>query len=198
MHRSFSERQLVALLRQGDEGAFRYLVRRYQKKLYAVAFGITLDREESFDIVQDVFLNVYRKIGRFRQQSSLSTWLHRITVNQCLNRKRRWKRRLRRQHRSIDSPELDPVPLAAPDGSDPETLYNGKLAVQGLWRALRQVPEQARAVFVLKEIQGMSYDEIARDLHIKKGTVSSRLFYVRRRLKAELQAFLEGETGHEE
>ncbi|MBW2318491.1 MAG: sigma-70 family RNA polymerase sigma factor, partial [Deltaproteobacteria bacterium] len=89
----WDEAGLVSSLKERQEEAFRILVRQYQGRLFSIAYGITLDREESLDIVQEVFLRVFKKIHTFREDSRLSTWLHRITVNLCLNLKRRWRRR---------------------------------------------------------------------------------------------------------
>ena len=98
----WDEERLISFLKEGHEEAFRVLVRRYQKKLFGIAYGITLEREESLEIVQEVFLKVHQKIHSFRGEASLSTWLHRITVNLCLNWQRRWKRRLKWHHQPLE------------------------------------------------------------------------------------------------
>jgi RNA polymerase sigma-70 factor (ECF subfamily) len=184
-----NEHLVVDRLKQGDEAAFRLLIRKYQSKLYSIAYGITLDREESLDIVQDVFLKVHQKIHTFRGESSLSTWLHRITVNMCLNWKRRWIRRFRWHHRPLDKEEGDYPELGTSDGL-PDAMYEQKELRDILWKQLGELPEEARAVFVLKEMEGLSYDEIAGALKIKTGTVSSRLFYARRKLRKGLEKVL--------
>ena len=97
----WDESRLVSLLKQGREDAYRVLIQKYQKLVFRIAYGITFDQEESLDITQEVFLKVYQNIHRFEQKSKLSTWLHRITVNEGLNWKRRWKRRLRWRHRRV-------------------------------------------------------------------------------------------------
>lgn len=188
----WDEKRLVLRLKQGQEDAFRILIRRFQTRLFGIAYGITLDREESRDIVQEVFLKVYRSIRGFREESQLSTWLYRITVNQCLNWQRRWKRRFRWRHRPLDQEkDRDDHELRAV-GDFPEKLYEQKEFAEKMWQALEGLPEESRAAFVLKEIEGLSYEEISRALKIKKGTVSSRLFYVRQRLRGELKKYLEG------
>jgi RNA polymerase sigma-70 factor (ECF subfamily) len=187
------ERSLVALLKQGDEEAFRVLVKGYEARLFRIAYGITLDREESLDIVQEVFIRVYKNIPAFREASRLSTWLHRITVNQCLNWKRRWKRRLRWHHRSIEEEGLAHHPALGTEAYHPEILYHQKEARETLWKALKGLPEEGRAAFVLRELEGLSYDEIAEALKIKKGTVSSRLFHARKRLRQGLTPHLDEE-----
>ena len=182
-NRIVSDQELVIRLQRGNEWAFQLLVRRFRKKLFSIAFGITLDAQESQDIVQEVFLQVYRRIHSFRGDASLSTWLHRITVNQCLNWKRRWARRFRWMHVPFGNVEDGGVeepasPLPTPEGhlSEAET---GK----AIDDALKKLPEHARAVFVLREIEGLSYEEIAAVTGAKLGTVRSRLFNARKRLK---------------
>jgi len=191
-----SEAQLVAGLKKGDEEAYRTLVRRYEDRLFKVAFGILLDREEAWDIVQDVFFKVYQSIHTFKAQARLSTWLHRITVNHCLNWKRRWKRRLRQFHRPLDADSNDPLGRYPPIGTEqyqPERQVREKQMAQHLWQYVAELPEEARAVFMLKEVEGLSYDEIAEVLGIKRGTVSSRLFYARKRIKKALAPYLKEE-----
>jgi RNA polymerase sigma-70 factor, ECF subfamily len=184
------ERRLVALLKQGHEEAFRVLIQRYEARLFRVAYGITLDREESLDIVQEVFIRVFKNIPTFREESRLSTWLHRITVNQCLNWKRGWKRRFRWHHKSIEEESLADHPALGTDDYDPETLYQQKEARETLWNALRDLPKQGRGAFLLRELEGLSYDEIAKALNIKRGTVSSRLFHARKKLRQGLKPYL--------
>lgn len=182
----WDETRLVALLKEGSEAAYRQLVRRYQDKVFRIAYGITLDREESLDICQEVFLQVFRSIASFRENARLATWLHRITINQALNWKRKWKRRFRWHHRPLDVQSGDDALEQGSDAYSPEHSYREKELEARFKEKLASLPEEARAVFVLKELEGLSYDEIAERLKIKRGTVSSRLFYARRRLKEAL------------
>ncbi len=187
------EDRLVALLKEGNQAAFRLLIRTHQSKIYSTAYGITLDREESLDIAQEVFLRVHQKIDTFRGESSLSTWLHRITVNLCLNWKRRWARRFRWRHQPLERNEGGDYAELGTSDTAPETLYEKKELQDIVWRHLKKLPEEARAVLVLKEIEGLSYDDIARTLNIKTGTVSSRLFYAREKLRKGLEKSLNEE-----
>lgn len=189
----WDEDRLVSLLKNGDEGAFRVLVRQYQGRLFAIAYGITLDREESLDIVQEVFFKVYQRIHTFREKAKLSTWLRRITINQSLNLRRRWKRRFRWHHQSIETNESGDCPELGADDCTPGVLYQEKELKTIFRQKLKGLPAEARAVFVLKEVEGLSYDEIASALDIKRGTVSSRLFYVRERLRKSLKKYLDGD-----
>ena len=185
-----NEEQLVAFLKKGHEGAFRVLVREYQERLFHIACGITSDREESLDIVQEVFLKVYRNINSFGERSRLSTWLYRITVNECFNLQRSWKRRFRRYHQSIETDESNYLSELGTDDFAPDTLYQGKEFEKAFQEALKGLGKNARAVFVLKEVEGLSYDEISGILKIKRGTVSSRLCYARKNLRKSLEKFL--------
>ncbi|VTR65092.1 RNA polymerase sigma-H factor [Desulfosarcina cetonica] len=181
-------------LQRGDEWAFQLLVRRYRKKIYAIAFGITLDAEESRDILQEVLLQVYRSIHRFRGDASLSTWLHRITVNRCLNWKRRWARRFKWMHTPLGEDGEDIGDVPASDLPSPETRVADLQTRQQVDKAMRQLPEAARTVFVLREVEGLSYEEIANVTGIKLGTVRSRLFHARKRLKEILQPLVEDDA----
>jgi RNA polymerase sigma-70 factor (ECF subfamily) len=187
----WDEPTLVALLKQGREEAYEELIRRYQQKVYALAYGITLDAEESRDIVQEVFLKTYQNIQTFEGRSRLATWLHRITVNQSLNWQRRWKRRLRWHHRPIESDEDGESIQLGTDEYQAGVLHHRREIDQAYRKALNRLPEEARAVYALKEIEGLSYEEIGRVLNIKKGTVSSRLYYARKRLQEALEEFRE-------
>lgn len=187
------ESTLVSLLKQGQEDAFRVLVRRYETRVFSIAYGITLDREESLDIVQEVFLKVYQNIHTFREESRLSTWLHRITVNLCLNWKKRWKRRFRWHHQPLERDQSGNDLKSGTEAHYPDALYEKKEFQKIFWDRLNELPEKTRAVFVLKEVEGLSYDEIAKTLGVRTGTVSSRLFYARKRLKESLKQYLEEE-----
>ena len=177
------ESTLIKGLRQGRESAYRCLVKGYQNRLISLAYGITLDREESLDIVQDVFLSVHRNIGTFREEAGLMTWLRKITVNHCLNWKRRWKRRFRWHHQPLDR-DLDPgeEQTVIRNEASPESHYLDKETAACITRAVTRLPHRLRVVFILKNIEHLSYEEIAQVLGIKPGTVSSRLYHARKQL----------------
>ncbi len=173
------EKALIERLRQGQQWACDTLVTTFQDRLLKIAYGITLDHEESREIVQDVFVNAINNIPKFRGDSGLSTWLRKITVNLCLNWKRKWKRRFRWHHTSLE-PETEFLTFdEARQGETPETRLRKKQDEQTLAAAVKTLPEKIRVVFVLNTVEGMSYQEISEALSIKEGTVSSRLYRAR-------------------
>ena len=188
----WTEDELIERLRKGQEEAYRVLVREYHSRLYSLACGITLDREESQDILQEVFLKVWSNIKGFREKSSLFTWLRRITVNESLNWRRRAKRRFRWKHQPLETEGTEGGPELKSEDSGPEAMYQKKELEKTLNNGLNSLPEEARTIFVLRELEGLSYDDIAVQLNLKKGTVSSRLFYARQRLKEFLESDQEG------
>ncbi len=191
----WDETELVLGLKEKDEEAYRELVRQYQAKLFRIAYGITLDREESADIVQDVLLRVYQHIRTFKGDSKFYFWLRRITINMCLNWHRRWKRRFRWRHQPLEKGEGENVMELGTESYSPETLYREKELEKILQEGLKTIPEDARTVFILKEMEGLSYEDIAGILKINKGTVSSRIFYARQKLKRSISSMLDqGET----
>lgn len=182
------EQHLVEQLRQGDRKAFAVLVNTFQKRLLKVAYGITLDTEESREIVQEVFITVFRQIHSFRQDAALYTWLRKMTVNHCLNWKRRWKRRFRWHHDPITRENdfghsMEDAPMETP-----ETLMQKKQFQDRLMAAVKHLPEKTRTVFVLYALEGLSYEEIADFLRIRRGTVASRLYHARKQVTQALNA----------
>lgn len=174
------EQDLVERLKKRQEWAFNVLVRKHQDRLLKIAYGITLDHEESLEIVQDVFVSAFKNIQTFRQDASLATWLRKITINHCLNWKRKWKRRFKWHHDSIESETDKTLFKENKKTNDPEKMVEEKEAEKKLMTAIKTLPEKIRLVFVLNAFEGLSYEEIATTLHIKKGTVSSRLYYARK------------------
>jgi RNA polymerase sigma-70 factor, ECF subfamily len=164
------ERDDTALLRahaSGDRAAFGELVRRHRDRLWAVSLRTLGDREEAADALQDALLSAYRAADRFRGDSAVTTWLHRIVVNACLDRMRR-----RSARPTVPLPETDTHVAPAPD-------HDTKLAVE---EALAQLPPEQRAALVLVDLQGYQVSEAAAMLDVAEGTVKSRCARGRARL----------------
>jgi RNA polymerase sigma-70 factor (ECF subfamily) len=181
------ESTLVARCAAGDQTACAELVAEHQRMVFQLAFHLLGNRDEALDLSQDVFMRVFRTLPRFRGQSQLRTWIYRIVVNQARNRQRWWRRRHRASQISLDQHlETHADPPANPQGAPDQVLVQKRLAAQ-LRRALETLPFDQRSVVVLREIDGLSYDEIAFSLGVTLGTVKSRLTRARRTLRDTLQ-----------
>src|SRR5216684_5554822 len=176
------ERQLVRSAQKGDKEAFEELVRRHQHRVFAVAGGILRRREDVEDIAQQVFVKAYFSLKRFDQRAAFSTWLHKITVNECWDLLR--KRKARPLVYESDFSEEQSRQYASPDrkvAQGPDT--SDRLAMrQRLERMLSQLEKRDRAMLVLKEVEGFSVEEIAESMGLNANTVKVRLFRARRRI----------------
>ncbi|MFB3817371.1 MAG: sigma-70 family RNA polymerase sigma factor [Candidatus Methylomirabilales bacterium] len=183
------DRQLVERAARGDREAFGVLVERHQHRAFNLAYRLVRNREDALDVAQEAFARAYASLGSFKGQASFTTWLHRIVVNQAID----WLRRGRRTEAAYDdqrpAPEDAAADPAAPD--DPASLLQHKQVQALLAEGLDRLPPAHRAVLVLREVEGMSYDEIGRAVGCSLGTVMSRLFYARRKLRQALEGRLE-------
>lgn len=171
-----------------DETACAELVAEHQRLVYNLALHLLGDREEALDLSQEVFFRVFRTIHRFRGQSALRTWIYRIVVNQARNRQRWWRRRHRAEQVSLDAhlqEHGDPPSIS--DATAPDRVLGRKELAARIWRALERLPFEQRTAIVLREIDGMSYDEIAFSVGVAVGTVKSRLTRARGALRDELR-----------
>ncbi len=172
----------------GDEDACAELVAEHQRMVYQLGLHLLGDHNEALDLSQEVFLRVFRTIQRFRGQSTLRTWIYRIVVNQARNRLRWWRRRNRAQQVSLEEHirahgELPNVEI----GTSPEQALRRKLLAERIWGALDALPFEQRTAIVLREIDGMRYEEIAFSLGVAVGTIKSRLARARETLRAQLR-----------
>jgi len=145
------------------------------------------DQDEALDLSQEVFLRVFRTIGRFRGQSALRTWIYRIAINQARNRQRWWKRRHRSEQVSLDEHVQNHGDLPSTDAGSPEMALGQKEVAARIWHALDRLPFDQRTAIILREIDGLSYEEIAFSLDVAIGTVKSRLTRAREALRAQLR-----------
>ncbi len=181
------ENALIKRLQQGQQWAYQVLVTQYQDRLLKIAYGICLDHEESREIVQDVFVNAIGHIHGYRQDAGLYGWLRKITINACLNWKRKWTRRFRWHHTSLEPDNEFLLNQLAMDGPTPESRLREKEYQKRLAKAIQGLGEKNRAVFVLKTLEDLSYEEISASLGIKKGTVSSRLSAARKQILSAME-----------
>ena len=185
--------ELVQSARRGDREAFRSLVERYQHKVTALATGMLRNRDDALDVVQDTFTKAYQSLDRFKGESSFYTWLYRITLNQCIDHQRRSARLPSAPLEAPETPEEAPNINAARDDAerdDPLQRVHEAEVGQRIRQAIAELTPEHRAVILLREVEGLSYEEISRALECPKGTVMSRLHYARRQLQARLRGLL--------
>jgi RNA polymerase sigma-70 factor (ECF subfamily) len=180
------ESALVQRCAAGDEIACTELVSDHQRMVVQLAMNLLGDRDEALDLSQEVFLRVFRTIHRFRCQSSLRTWIYRIAVNQARNRHRFWRRRHRADQVSLDEHLATHGDFVSEGEATPEHVLAQKELAARLQAALDRLPFDQRTAIVLREIDGLSYDEIAFSLGVAVGTVKSRLTRARHALRLEL------------
>jgi RNA polymerase sigma-70 factor (ECF subfamily) len=185
--------EAVRAAQAGDRGAFDALVERHKDIVYAVAYRFAKDPDLALDLSQDVFIRAYRGIRSFKGKSSFSTWLYRIAMNTCIDY-------TRKRSRSVDSLAVSEE-VAEYAGSEPivaqlprqpgDDALSSELGEQ-IQKAIDLLPEYHRSVFVLYEIEGLSYKDIAEVVGCSIGTVMSRLHYARKKLRTMLAPYVEG------
>jgi len=190
------EAQFVARLVARDEGAFNELVVTYQRRVFALVFRMLGRRDEAEDLAQEVFVQVFKAIDQFRGDSKLSTWIYRIAVNLCKNRTKYLSRRHANDQDDVDA-MADRLPFSAAKGvsvggiSRPDELVEGMQLEVVVKRAIAQIEPEFREVLILRDVEDMSYEEIAEVTGLADGTVKSRIH----RARAQLRAIVEKAMG---
>ncbi len=180
------DEELIRATLRGNERAFQELVERYKTRAFGVAVGIVGDRDDALDVVQESFVKAFFKLKEFRFGSSFYTWFYRLLVNQAIDR---WRKTSRSSEVPLDEGRLSgdespPDSFAYPSTPE-EELMNRELG-EALRKAIEALPEHHRAVILLREIEGMAYEDIAKTMGCSTGTVMSRLHYAREKLKISL------------
>ena len=180
------EAAIIKQVLEGDVNAFEGLVKEYEKNVYNLALRMTGDPEDAADMAQDAFIKAYSSLSSFRGDSKFSVWLFRIVSNLCLDFLRSRKRRPT-VSLSVENDEGEDMEFEIADESQsPETLLEQKLTREAVRCGLDSLPPEQRQILLLREIQGLSYEEIAQVLELESGTVKSRIFRARKRLSAFL------------
>lgn len=188
---------LVERVRTGDQRAFKLLVERYQRKVFSVALGMLKDKEEARDVAQEAFVKVYRYLDHFKGDASFYTWLYRITVNICIDVIRKKGSGGTREAVEFDETvkmdvaEANIGALGSRLGTNPQKSALRAELAQRITEAIHQIPEAHRQILLLREVEGMSYEDLSRTLNIPKGTVMSRLFHARLKMQKILGEYLE-------
>lgn len=197
------DRTLVERVQAGDHRAFRLLFDRYHRRAYAVAFGVVKNKQDALDVVQDGFVKVHKHIGKFQGTSSFYTWLYRIIMNLAIDHVRRRKNAKGVEYddgigREADEVAGDGTLLPRVLGSNPGKAVARQELLEKIQAALDELPEYHRAVILLREVEGLSYEEMAQTLGVPKGTIMSRLFHARKKMQASLSDYMDGDLSIEE
>jgi RNA polymerase sigma-70 factor (ECF subfamily) len=182
----------VLQARKGDRDAFRTLFERYHRRAYALAFGVLRHQDDALDVVQDAFIKAHKYLDKFEGNSSFYTWLYRIVMNLAIDHLRK--------HRRVKPVELDETKIEdGPEdglvprilGGNPGRALQDKEIRTRIDRALEELSENHRAVLVMRELEGLSYEDMAQVMECSKGTIMSRLFHARRNMQRRLLDLIE-------
>lgn len=174
MQTVLNDEKLAEMARNGDAGAFDELVRRWERKMYSLCYGIMGNPDDARDAVQEAFSSAYRTIRHFRGDSKFSSWIHRISVNACLTLKRKEKRRSETSMEVPDGAGLEPVAPAR--DFNPSLTTERRQTAEFVRRAVASLPEEIRVAVVMKEFQEMTFQEISDSLDIPVSTAKSRVY----------------------
>ena len=181
------DRDLIREAQKGDQAAFRRLVERHQRRAFAIAMGLVRDENDARELVQDAFLRVYKGLGTFQGSSSFFTWLYRIVTNLAIDLMRKPGRRDQELADSHSTEDDADFPLVARiDGADPLDVVRRREIAARIQTALDALPPYHRGVILMREVEGMSYEEMAEAMGVSKGTIMSRLFHARQKLQRAL------------
>jgi RNA polymerase sigma-70 factor (ECF subfamily) len=182
-----SDEVIVERALTGDADAFGELVRRWERRIFALTYGMLGREEDARDATQETFLAAFRNLRGFRGEAKVSSWLHRIAVNQCISRQRR--ARVRSESALEDDPENSAASFAAPLSQSPAKVAEGRQETLAVRRAINSLPIELRQVVVMKEFEELTFREIADALDLPLSTVKSRLYTALKQLQMRLQKF---------
>ena len=182
------DHELVRAVLAGDATAYRGLVERYQGRIYSICYGMVRNNEDARDLAQEALVKAYQNLHRFELKSSFYTWLCRIAMNVSIDHLRRQKvRRAELFEDGVATKDAGGVLSMGHQREDPGKNLERKRLQERIVAALDDLPEEQRQIIVLREIDGLSYKEIAEVMDTPEGTVMSRLFYARKKLQAALK-----------
>ncbi len=186
----YDEAELISRCQRGDPEALREIFEQHHHKVYRVAYGVLRQREEALDIVQEVFIKLFRSIKNFRGKSRFSTYLYRMAVNTAIDH----VRKAGKSHVSSLDQEEGFQPAEEPERR-PDRIFLYKEMEGKVNEALNELPPDQRTAIVLREVEGLSYQEIAETMKSSIGTVMSRLHYGRRKMQELLRNYLKEDAG---
>ncbi|HMB43628.1 MAG TPA: RNA polymerase sigma factor RpoE [Luteimonas sp.] len=187
------DQELVRRVQRGDSAAFDLLVRKYQHRIVGLIGRYVADWSECQDVAQETFLRAYRALGNFRGDAQFYTWLHRIAVNTAKNHLVASNRRPPTDDIDVDDAEQFASGMRLRDNDTPERELMRQQLEQTVMRAVQSLPEELRVAITLREVDGLSYEEIAKRMDCPIGTVRSRIFRAREAIDLEMKPLMDGE-----
>ena len=184
-----SDETIIERALTGDADAFGDLVRRWERRIFALSYGMLGREEDARDATQETFIAAFRNLRGFRGDAKVSSWLHRIAVNQCITRQRRAK--VRGETALEDEQEKNAGSFATPSAFSPSRVVEKREVTQAVRRAVNGLPVELRQVIVMKEFEELTFKEIADTLDLPLSTVKSRLYTALKQLQMRLQKFTE-------
>jgi len=195
------DRELVESARKGDRDAFKTLFERYHRRAYALAFGVLRHQDDALDVVQDAFIKAHRYLDKFEGTSSFYTWLYRIVMNLAIDHLRKHRRQkpveLDEQHLEEGASGDDSLLPKILGGNPGRALLDKEIRAR-IDQALGKLSENHRAVLVMRELEGLSYEEMAQAMNCSKGTIMSRLFHARKNMQRQLVDLVEHKPVNDE
>lgn len=193
-----SDSVLLEKFKKGDEESFRKLVEKYQSKVYSIALAMVKDKTEAEDIMQDIFIKVYRSLDNFKGKSKFYTWLYRITINTCINHLNQNKKTntislFSSEDREKYQVQINKTSLFPEESKSPFEILQNQELEEKIKLAIDSLPLELKQVFLLREIDDLSYKEMAKILNCSEGTIKSRLFRARDKLREKIGSYLWGE-----
>jgi RNA polymerase sigma-70 factor (ECF subfamily) len=192
------DRDLVEAAKRGDRDAFRTLFERYHRRAYALAFGVLRHQDDALDVVQDAFIKAHKYLDKFEGNSSFYTWLYRIVMNLAIDhlRKHRRVRPVELDEQRLEEGSADEGLLPKLLGGNPGRALMDKEIRHRIDQALGELSDNHRAVLIMRELEGLSYEEMAQAMGCSKGTIMSRLFHARKNMQRRLVDLVEVKPAH--
>lgn len=187
METATSDEQIVERALTGDAEAFGEIVHRWERRIFALAYGMLGREDDARDATQETFLAAFRNLRGFRGEAKVSSWLHRIAVNQCITRQRRAK--VRKEAAIEDEEDRHAANFSSPLELSPARMAEGRESIDAVRRAVNSLPLDLRQVVLMKEFEELTFREIAEALDLPLSTVKSRLYTAMHQLQMRLQKF---------
>jgi RNA polymerase sigma-70 factor (ECF subfamily) len=182
---NLSDEQLVEIAVGNDSEAFGEIVKRWERKIFALCFGMLSREDDARDAAQETFISAYRNLANFRGEAKVSSWLHRIAVNQCLTKQRRAK--VRSESYLDDEAESNQEVFAAPNSGSPSSNLEQNERLRLVRKAVSSLPDDLKQVILMKEFQELTFQEISETLDLPLSTVKSRLYTALKQLRMKLE-----------